>query len=469
MENKMQKIISLCKRRGFIFPGSEIYGGLANTWDYGPLGVELKNDVKKIWWRDYVQERDDIVGLDSAILMNPQVWKASGHLKGFTDPLVECKSCHKRFRADHLLKKYKGSAKLDEHGVFTLEDLKDIGRAIEKLKCPNCRGELTKPRQFNLMFKTFIGPIEKEGSQIYLRPETAQGIFVNFKYIQEISRFKIPFGIAQIGKSFRNEITPGNFTFRTREFEQMEIEYFVKPKTAKKWYKFWLEERFSWYLRYGIKKKNLRLREHKKHELAHYASQCADVEYKFPFGWSELEGIANRQDYDLRQHMKESSQDLRYFDEKTGKRYLPYVIEPSGGIDRAVLAFLVDSYTEIKGGRTKTTKSTKEVEIVLKLHPELAPVKVAILPLIKKESKLVKKARKIYEMLKPYFICQYDEVGSIGRRYRRQDEIGTPYAITIDFETLKQEDVTIRDRDTMKQERVKIEDLVRVLRKKLGR
>jgi len=463
----MEKIVSLTKRRGFIYPGSEIYGGLANTWDYGPLGVELKNNIKKVWWRDNVWQRGDMVGLDAAILMNPKVWQASGHVEGFTDPLVECKSCHKRFRADQLVEKFKDSAKLDEHGIFTSEELADLTKAIKKIKCPDCRGELTEPKQFNLLMETYLGPVEDAQSKVYLRGETAQGIFVDFNLVRESSRMKIPFGIAQIGKSFRNEITPGNFTFRTREFEQMEIEYFVKPGTDKKWYNYWRKERFDWYIKYGITKKNLRLRDHKKDELAHYAAACADVEYQFPFGWSELEGVANRQDFDLKQHAKYSGQDLKYFDEETKEKYLPYVIEPSGGVDRTALAFLVDAYEEVKGGRTTTTEAQKEVEVVLRLNKELAPIKVAVLPLVKNKKDLVKKAKEIYDLLKGHWLCQYDEVGSIGRRYRRQDEIGTPFCLTIDFETLKQNDVTVRDRDTMKQQRVKIGEIIDCLKEKL--
>ncbi len=463
----MEKIVSLCKRRGFIYPGSEIYGGLANTWDYGPLGVELKNNIKKVWWQDSVWKRPDMVGLDAAILMNPKVWQASGHIEGFTDPLVECKSCHKRFRADQLVEEFKDSAKLDEHGIFTPEELADLTKAIKKIKCPDCGGELTEPKQFNLLMETHLGPVEDAQSKVYLRGETAQGIFVDFNLVRESSRMKIPFGIAQIGKAFRNEITPGNFTFRTREFEQMEIEYFVKPGTDKKWYQYWRKERFNWYIKYGIAKKNLRLRDHKKDELAHYAVACADVEYQFPFGWSELEGIANRKDYDLKQHAKHSGQDLRYFDEETKEKYLPYVIEPSGGVDRTALAFLVDAYEEIKGGRTTTTESQKEVEVVLRLDKELAPIKVAVLPLVRNKKDLVKKAQEVYDLLKGHWLSQYDEVGSIGRRYRRQDEVGTPFCLTIDFETLKQNDVTVRDRDTMKQKRVKIGELIDYLAEKL--
>ena len=434
----MEKIVSLAKRRGFIFPSSEIYGGLASCYDYGPLGVELKNNIKKAWWKKVVQERDDVVGLDSSILMNPKVWEASGHLKGFIDPLVECKSCHKRFK---------------------LDDLKDQD------KCLACGGILTKAKNFNLLFKTFIGPVEDDSAIIYLRPETAQGIFVNFNNILQSSRMKIPFGVAQIGKSFRNEITPGNFIFRTREFEQMELEFFIKPSEAKKWNKDWLKQRFNWYLELGIKEKNLRLREHGKNELAHYAQSCSDVEYKFPFGWSELEGIANRGDFDLKQHQKVSGQDMSYQDEK-GERFIPYVIEPSAGVDRPLLAFLIDAYEEIKGGRTTTTKSNKEQEVVLHLHKDLVPIKAAILPLSKKEP-LKNLAKDIYKDLKKYWMVQYDEVGSIGRRYRRQDEIGTLYCITIDFDTLDDKKVTIRDRDTMKQDRINIKELIDYLKDKL--
>ncbi len=438
MSNMMEKIVSLCKRRGFIFPSSEIYGGLAACYDYGPLGVELKNNIKKAWWKKVVQEREDVSGLDASILMNSKVWEASGHLSGFVDPLVECKSCHKRFK---------------------LDDLRG------KNKCPECEGALTEAKNFNLLFKTFMGPVDDKSSVVYLRPETAQGIFVNFNNILQSSRVKIPFGIAQIGKAFRNEITLGNFIFRTREFEQMELEFFVKPAEAKKWYKFWLEQRLNWYLDLGIKKKSIRLREHKKDELAHYAKSCSDVEYKFPFGWSELEGIADRGDFDLTQHQKYSGQDMSYQDEK-GKKFIPYVIEPSAGVDRPLLAFLVDAYEEIKGGRTTTTQSVKEQEIVLHLHKDLAPIKVAVLPLTKK-TPLIKMAQDIYKDLKKHWMTQYDEVGSIGRRYRRQDEIGTILAVTVDFESLKQKDVTVRNRDTMRQERIAIDALVNYLKKQL--
>jgi len=429
-QDLMEKIVSLCKRRGIVFQSSEIYGGSPSTYDFGPLGVELRNNIKKSWWKKIVQERNDVVGLDAAIIMHPKVWEASGHLKSFSDPLVECKSCHKRFRAD---------------------EIKD--------KCPECGGELTEARMFNLMFKTYAGPVEETGREVYLRPETAQAIFVNFKRIQETSRMKIPFGIAQIGKSFRNEITPGNFIFRTREFEQMELEFFVQPKKAKEWYDYWQKERLKWYLDLGLKKENLRLREHQKNELAHYAAACSDIEYKFPWGWAELEGIANRQDFDLKQHSKFSGQDLSYFDSETKEKYFPYVIEPSAGVDRTLLAVLVDAYEEIVGGRTTTTKATKEVEIVLHLHKKIAPIKIAVLPLVRKEP-LIKLAKDIFSKLKKYWSVEYDETGSIGRRYRRQDEIGTPYCLTVDFESLEDKKVTVRDRDTMKQERIAIDELI---------
>jgi glycyl-tRNA synthetase len=463
MENLMEKIISLCKRRGFIFPSSEIYGGIQGFYDYGPIGVELKNNIKKAWWENMVWKRDDIVGLDAAIIMHPSVWKASGHVDSFTDPLAECKNCHLRFRADHLISKLRDSGKLDEHGVFTEEEIKDMNKVFQKIKCPECGGDFVPPRKFNLMFKTSVGPVEDAGSIAYLRPETAQGIFVNYKNILDTARVKIPFGIAQIGKAFRNEITPGNFTFRTREFEQMEIEYFVKPGTDEKWHQDWIKIRMDWYYSLGIRKENLRVRPHQKDELAHYAKACVDVEYKFPFGWSELEGIANRTDFDLKQHQKFTGKDLSYFDEKEQKSYIPYVIEPSAGVDRTLLAVLVDAYHEemVKGVKGE------EKRVVLKFSKKLAPIKVAVLPLIRNRPELVEKAKEVYQLLKPHFVCQYDELGSIGRRYRRQDEIGTPLCLTIDFDTLKDDTVTIRDRDTMEQERVKIGDLVNVLKEKL--
>ncbi|MBU0476611.1 glycine--tRNA ligase [Patescibacteria group bacterium] len=461
------KIISLAKRRGFVFQSSEIYGGLQGFYDFGPLGAELKNNIKEAWWRAMVQKREDIVGLDSSIIMNPKIWEASGHVDSFTDPLSECKKCHKRFRADHLAEEFKSSAKIDEHGLLTKEELIDIAEIISKMKCPECGGELTSPRQFNLMFKTFLGPVEETKARAYLRPETAQGIFVNYKNIIDTQRIKVPFGIAQIGKAFRNEITPRNFIFRTREFEQMELEYFVKPGDDEKLFEEWVKERMRWYIEdLGIKKENLRIRLHEKEELAHYAKSCVDIEYKFPFGWGEIEGIANRADFDLKQHQKFSGIDLKYSDDSE-EPYIPFVIEPSCGVERIMFAILCDAYEEVKGGRTKTTESVKEVEVLLKLNKNLAPIKVAVLPLLKNKPELVKKAKEVYELLKPYFMCQYDELGSIGRRYRRGDEIGILYALTIDFDTLEKDDVTVRDRDTMKQERVKISDLVKVLKEKI--
>ncbi|MFH1459205.1 MAG: glycine--tRNA ligase [Candidatus Omnitrophota bacterium] len=427
----MDKIVSLCKRRGFIFPSSEIYGGLNSTWDYGPLGVELKRNIKSAWWRDVVHGRDDMEGLDAAILMHPNIWKASGHLDGFTDALVDCRVCKKRFRADHLL-----------------------GEA-EQRKCPECNAVINlkenPPRHFNLMLKTFLGPVENENAITYIRPETAQGIFVNFLNVLNSRARKLPFGIAQIGKSFRNEITPGNFTFRTREFEQMEIEYFVPPETAEYWYKHWVQQRFNWYLKLGINKENLKLRQHAKDELAHYAQGCTDIEYLFPFGWSELEGIANRTDFDLKQHAQLSGKDLTFFDQAQAKRYLPYVIEPSGGVDRAALAFLVDAYKEeiVKG----------ETRVVLGLSKELAPYKIAVLPLLKKNTGIVEMAKKIGCSLKKKFVVKYDDTASIGKLYRRQDEIGTLFCVTVDVQSLTDHQVTIRARDTMAQDRVDISKL----------
>ena len=436
----MQKIISLAKQRGFIFPSSEIYGGFGSSYDFGPLGVELKKNIKKEWWRDMLQNHDNVVGLDAAILMAPKVWEASGHLSaGFADELVECQKCHKRFRS---------------------EDAKE--------KCPECGGKLTKPKQFNLMMKTFVGSTEDESTAAYLRPETCQGIYINFKNVLNTNRLKSPFGIAQIGKAFRNEITTKNFIFRTREFEQMEMQWFCDPKEADKWFNYWKKERLNWYLNLGIKKSNLKMVEIPEGKRAHYAKRQIDLEYKFPFGWQEIEGIHNRGDWDLSRHTKFSKQDLKYKDLETGKEFIPHIIETSVGVERSLLALLVDAYQEVKGGRTKTTKAVKEVETVLKLHKNLAPVKVAVLPLVKNKPKIVKKANEVYTLLKPHFMTQYDEVGTIGRRYRRQDEAGTVFAITIDFDTLENNDVTVRNRDTMKQERVKTEDLVDHLRDELS-
>ena len=422
----MDKILSLSKRRGFVFQSSEVYGGLGSTWDYGPLGVELKRNVKEAWWRAVVVERDDVVGLDAAILMHPRVWEASGHVENFSDPLVECRQCHRRFREDQL----------------------DTNR------CPECNGELTEPRRFNLMFRTFMGPVEDSGNEIFLRPETAQGIFVNFQNVQTATRKKLPFGIGQIGKAFRNEITPGNFTFRTREFEQMEVEFFVEPGSDDDWLQRWVQDRFNWYVGYGIRAENLRLREHAGDELAHYAKATYDIEYRFPWGWGELEGIANRADFDLRRHTEFSGQDLSYFDDATRERYLPYVIEPSGGVDRATLAFWLDSYDEEPDGNDTRT--------VLHLHRALAPVTVAVLPLSRNE-RLAPTARGVYDLVRRRFACQFDDAQSIGRRYRRQDEIGTPYCVTVDFDTIDDQAVTIRDRDTMAQQRVPVSRLLEVL------
>jgi glycyl-tRNA synthetase len=427
----MEKLTSLCRRRGFIFPSSEIYGGLSSCWDYGPLGVELKRNIKEAWWRAVVRERDDVVGLDTSILMHPQTWEASGHLQGFSDPLAECKSCHQRWRTDDL----KGST------------------------CPACGGELTEPHMFNLMFKTFMGPVEDLASTVYLRPETAQGIFVNFANVLDTTRKKLPLGIAQIGKSFRNEITTGNFIFRSREFEQMEIEYFVKPGSDEEWFNYWLEERRKWYLRLGIREENLRLRQHMKHELAHYARDCYDIDYLFPMGWAELEGIANRGDYDLTQHAKHSGKNLSYFDEDTREQVVPCVIEPSAGVDRTFLAVLCDAYDE--------ELDNEEIRVLLHLHPELAPIKVAVLPLSRKEH-LAQVARGVYADLRQCWSVSYDDAQSIGRRYRRQDEIGTPFCVTVDFESLEDRAVTVRERDTMNQIRVPMETLRATLAAKLA-
>ena len=446
----MDKMMSLSKRRGFMFQSSEIYGGLGSTWDYGPLGVEIKRNVKEAWWRSVVTERDDMVGLDAAILMHPQVWVASGHVENFSDPLVECKECNSRFRQDHLL---------EETGIDPESPKAET--ALKDLRCPNCGSELGPPRRFNLMFKTFMGPVEDTANEVFLRPETAQGIFVNFKNVLDSTRKKLPFGIGQIGKSFRNEITPGNFTFRTREFEQMEAEFFVKPGSDEEWLDSWVKSRYQWYVGLGIRPENLRLRKHGDDELAHYAKACYDVEYRFPWGWGELEGIANRGDFDLRQHQEVSGQDMTYFDESEegdDRRYLPYVIEPSGGVDRATLAFWLDAYDEEPDG--------DNVRVVSHIHRDLAPVTVAALPLSRND-KLLPTARSVYDILRKHFKTQYDDSQAIGRRYRRQDEIGTPYCVTIDFDTIDDNQVTIRDRETMHQARVPVSELVDILKDKL--
>jgi len=427
----MDKIVSLCKRRGFIFQSSEIYGGINSCYDYGPLGIELKKNIKEMWWKSMVQFRTDVVGLDAAILMHPNVWKASGHVDGFTDPLVDCKSCKRRFRADQL-----------------------ENTAI----CPECGGELTEERQFNLMFKTHMGPVEDQGAVVYLRPETAQGIYVNFLNVQKASRKKIPFGIAQIGKAFRNEITPGNFTFRTREFEQMEMQFFVKPGTDKEWFDYWKEERMKWYEKMGVTTSKLRFHQHAPDELAHYAREAYDIEYEFPFGVMELEGIHNRTDFDLTRHKEFSGKDMSYFDDETREHYIPYIIETSAGVDRTLLTALIDAYEE--------EQLEKDTRTVLHLDPKIAPIKAAIFPLVKRDG-MPELAMKIYDMLRPYYMVMYDQGGAVGRRYRRQDEIGTPFGITVDAQSLEDQTVTIRDRDTMQQQRVAIDKIKDFLDEKI--
>ncbi len=449
-EKTMDKIVALAKNRGFIFQGSEIYDGLANTWDYGPLGVEFKNNVKKAWWKKFIQENPYNVGLDCAILMNPMVWVASGHVGGFSDPLIDCKQCKTRHRADNLIEAWN-----KEHGISMVVDgLSNdaMSKYMEenKIGCPDCGStDFTAIRKFNLMFKTFQGVTEDSKNEIYLRPETAQGIFVNFKNVQRSTRKKIPFGIGQIGKSFRNEITPGNFTFRTREFEQMELEFFCEPGKDMEWFLYWKEFCKNFLLSLNIKEENLKLRDHSKEELSHYSNATTDIEYKFPFGWGELWGIADRTDFDLKQHMEYSKEDLSYFDPVTNEKYIPYVIEPSLGADRAALALLCEAYDEEEVGEG-------DVRTVLRFHPALAPIKIAILPLSKK---LGEEAFKVYTELLRHYSCEYDETGSIGKRYRRQDEIGTPYCVTFDFDSLEDKMVTIRERDTMEQVRISIADL----------
>ena len=453
-EKTMEKVVALCKGRGYVYPGSEIYGGLANTWDYGPLGVELKNNIKKAWWKKFVQESPYNVGLDSAILMNPQTWVASGHLGGFSDPLMDCKACKTRHRADKLIEDFDGT----NTGGWTNEQLMNFIKEHD-IKCPECgKADFTDIRQFNLMFKTFQGVTEDSKAEIYLRPETAQGIFVNFANIQRTSRKKVPFGVGQIGKSFRNEITPGNFIFRVREFEQMELEFFCKPGTDLEWFAYWRQFCKDWLLSIGIDENNLRLRDHDPEELCFYSKATTDFEYLFPFGWGELWGIADRTDYDLTQHQNTSGKGLEYFDPEDNSKYIPYVIEPSLGVERLFLAVVCEAYDEEEIGEG-------DVRTVMHLHPALAPVKAAVLPLTKK---LKEPAMEVFSMLSKKFNVEYDEAGQIGKRYRRQDEIGTPFCITYDFDTLEKDGcVTVRDRDTMEQERVKIEDLVKYLEEKL--
>jgi glycyl-tRNA synthetase len=447
--DRLDAIVNLSKRRGFVYPSSEIYGGLRAAWDYGPLGVELKNNVKRQWWRYMVQERDDIVGLDSSVILAREVWEASGHVATFTDPLTECLNCHKRFRADHLLEAYE-----EKHGHPATAGLADIN-------CPNCgvKGQFTEPRNFNGMLRTYIGPIEDETGLAFLRPETAQGIFINYKNVLTTSRKKVPFGIGQVGKSFRNEITPGNFIFRTREFEQMEMEFFVKPGSDEDWHQYWIDHRFAWWTGLGVKPENLRLFEHPKEKRSHYSTRTVDIEYRFDFAgseWGELEGIANRTDYDLGSHQKASGVDLTYLDQESGERYTPYVIEPAAGADRGTLVFLLDAYHE---DEAPDAKGKLEKRTVLRLDPRLAPVKVAVLPL-SRNADLSPKAKDIAAMLRKRWNTEFDDAQAIGRRYRRQDEIGTPYCVTVDFDTLEDQAVTVRDRDTMTQERVGIDALL---------
>ncbi len=441
----MEKIVSFCKRKGFVFQSSEIYGGLGGFYDYGPLGVQIKRNIKNSYWNFMVNSRPNVVGLDSTIISNPRVWEASGHLENFSDPLTECKKCHKRFRADHLMESCNASD-------------------LSQVRCPDCGGDLMDVRKFNLMLKTFIGPVEDATAVAYLRPETAQCIFTNFKNVLDTQRLKIPFGIAQIGKAFRNEITPGNFIFRTREFEQMEMEFFIKPGEQEKWFRYWIDESMRWLTDVlGLKRENLRIKEAAKEDLAHYAIACADIEYNFPsIGWSEIEGIASRGDYDLSQHEEYSGQDLKYFDEITHEKYIPYVIEPSFGVDRLLLALICDAYEEFKKGRSGDSNVT---ETILKLKPNMSPIKIAVLPLVKNKEEITSKAKEIFELLSPVFTSEYDETGTIGKRYRRQDEIGTPFCITVDFDSLQDNAVTIRNRDTMEQERISINSLIDYFKK----
>ena len=453
-EKTMDQIVGLCKNRGFIYSGSEIYGGLSNTWDYGPLGVEFKNNVKKAWLKKFVQESPYNVGLDAAILMNPQVWVASGHVGGFSDPLMDCRDCKSRHRADKLIEDFDGSVADGWSNEQMMAYIQDKG-----ITCPNCGSKnFTDIRKFNLMFKTFQGVTEDAKSEIYLRPETAQGIFVNFANVQRTTRKKLPFGVAQIGKSFRNEITPGNFTFRTREFEQMELEFFCKPGTDLDWFYYWKDFCKKWLLDLGLREENMRLRDHGREELSFYSKATTDIEFLFPFGWGELWGIADRTDYDLKQHIEHSGKSLDYFDPETNERYIPYVVEPSLGADRVALAFLCDAYDEEK-------IDEKDTRVVLRLHPALAPYKAAILPLSKK---LGEQAQELFGQLAKDFMVDYDDAGSIGKRYRRQDEIGTPFCITFDFESLEDQCVTVRDRDTMTQERIAISELNDYIAKKIA-
>ena len=456
----MDKLVSLAKRRGFIYPGSEIYGGLANSWDYGPLGVELKNNIKKLWWKMFVQQRDDMVGIDAALLMNQKVWQASGHVSTFNDPLIEDKKTNERFRLDHLL---------EEAGVENVSKMtfEEMGAKVKEIGLKSPKGnELSEPKKFNMMLETHLGPVKTEENLVYFRPETAQAMFVDFINVVETSRLRVPFGIAQIGKAFRNEITPGNFIFRQREFEQMEIEFFVHPDEWEKWFSYWLDQQKAWLSAVGVDPKKTHFIEVPDADRAHYSKRSVDTEFDFPFGQKELYGIAYRTDFDLKSHQESSKQNLEYTDPISGEKYLPHVIEPTFGLDRTVLVVLLSAFAEIEGGRSTTTESVKESEVVLRLPKVLAPIKVAILPLSKKEELSVP-ARELASKLRKHWMCQYDETGSIGKRYRRQDEIGTPYCITFDFDTLNDQAVTVRDRDTMAQERIKIDELEKYLLEKL--
>jgi glycyl-tRNA synthetase len=456
--DRMETIVSLSKRRGIVFPSSEIYGGLRASWDYGPLGVEIKNNIRRQWWKSTVTERDDIVGLDSSVILAPEVWQASGHVTEFADPLTECQSCHKRFRADHLIEAYQ-----EKH------DGNEPARGLADLACPNCgtRGAFTEQRMFNGLLRTYLGATEDESGLAYLRPETAQGIFINYKNVQQTARKKIPFGIGQIGKSFRNEITPGNFIFRTREFEQMEMEFFVKPGTDEEWHQYWLDTRLAWYVGLGLREENLRLYEHPKDKRSFYSARTVDIEYRYGFQgseWGELEGIANRTDYDLSTHAKASGQDMSYLDPETNERYVPYVVEPAAGVDRSMLAFLLDAYAE---DEAPDAKGVMEKRTVLRLDHRLAPVKVAVLPL-SRNADLSPKARDVAASVRKHWNAEFDDAGAIGRRYRRQDEIGTPYCVTVDFDSLTDQAVTVRERDSMRQERVGIDKLIAYLSDRLG-
>ncbi|TDQ52038.1 glycine--tRNA ligase [Actinorugispora endophytica] len=452
----MDTLVNLAKRRGLVYPSSEIYGGLRASWDYGPLGVELKNNVKRQWWRSMVQEREDIVGLDSSVILAREVWEASGHITAFVDPLTECQSCHKRFRADHLVEAYE-----EKHG-------REPAGGLADLNCPNCgaKNSFTEPKMFNGLLRTYLGPVQDESGLAFLRPETAQGIFINYKHVEQSARRKIPFGIGQIGKSFRNEITPGNFIFRTREFEQMEMEFFVKPGSDEEWHQYWIDTRLQWYVDLGINKDNLRLYEHPQEKLSHYSKRTVDIEYRFDFvgsEWGELEGVANRTDYDLRTHSEKSGTDLSFFDQESNERYIPYVIEPAAGVDRALLTFMLDAYSE---DEAPNAKGKLEKRAVMRLDPRLAPVKAAVLPL-SRNTDLSPKARDLAAALRRRWNVEFDDAGAIGRRYRRQDEIGTPFCVTVDFDTLEDDAVTVRERDSMNQERVSLDQVEHYLWERL--